>query len=430
MSNYSYVPGAGGSPFGNLPANPQGSHYATASGYTTNTTYLLQKAIERAIYDAVPQQYYALKLLFQKPMTEELSDEFSYVETTFGRTALVTTATASAVSASAGNEVTQSVTFSAGSLTHVCVNDVVTYPDGTPGIVRSINTGTGVIVIASQTSDDLPAVGNGDIFAIQSTIFGDGAANFYHFDRLQTVERWNYIQFFLRAARWGRVELQKYQNLATTDYLDKDKQQKMTQLRTDLFVSFFNGTMGEFRTLDSAGNYIPAKAMGGVYPSMIAAGSMTANPTTAGLRTAFETLAFKTNFKQEGAVRFIYGTDEMLYQLSKVFKDPGIRYAPNDEIANMNLKEYVIGTQRFVPVPCELFKEQSCFPADWQRRILVLDQETITPVKMKGLPAMDMGSTLPKGERGTREAFQDFYVEANLSLKFNNPLASFILDVQ
>jgi hypothetical protein len=157
---------------------------------------------------------------------------------------------------------------------------------------------------------------------------------------------------------------------------------------------------------------------------------MSANPTTAALRSTFETLSFKTNFKKEGGVRMIYGTDEMLYELSKVFKDPGLRYAPNDTVANMNLFEYRLGTQRFVPVPCELFKEQSCFPASWQRKLLVLDQETITPVKMKGIPAMDSGSTLDKGDNGTREGFKDWFVEANLSLRFNNPLGSFSMDVQ
>jgi len=121
----------------------------------------------------------------------------------------------------------------------------------------------------------------------------------------------------------------------------------------------------------------------------------------------------------------------MLYELSKVFKEPGIRYTPNDEIANLNLMEYRIGTMRFVPVNCELFREASCFPADWKRKLLIIDQETITPIKMKGLEAMNIGgSTLDKGANGTREGFKDWYVEAQLSLQMNNPLSSFWIDVQ
>lgn len=42
---------------------------------------------------------------------------------------------------------------------------------------------------------------------------------------------------------------------------------------------------------------------------------------------------------------------------------------------------------------------------------------------------MDSGATLDKGTSGTREDFKDWYVEANLSLQFNNPLGSFWLDI-
>lgn len=424
MSNKSYAPGAGNSPYGNLQANPQSANYITDSGYSATGNILLQKAIRRAIFDAAPEQYNALRLVFEKEMEEYGSDEFEFLEKTFGRSALEATSTPIAVAAVPGSEVTQVISMTAASVTHVLPDDVIVYPDGTKAIVRSI--ATLAVTVASQTSAGLPAVASGDIFSVQSTIQGDGASAFSHYDRMETVTRYNYIQLFLRAARWSKIERQKYINQGTTNYMDMDMAEKMKQLRTDLFVSFFNGTRGEFKLAST----IPAKAMGGIYPTMQAAGAMSGNPTIAGLRSQFETLAFKTNFKKEGGVRMIYGTDEMLYELSKVFKDPGLRYSPNDTVANMNLFEYKLGTQRFVPVVCELFKEQACFPASWQRKLLILDQETITPVKMKGIPAIDSGSTLDKGDNGTREGFKDWYVEANLSLRFNNPLGSFTLDVQ
>ncbi len=424
MSNKTYTPGAGNSPYGNVQANPQSANYITDSGYSATGNLLLEKAIRRTIFDAAPEQYNALKLVFEKGLEEYGSDEFEFVENTFGRSALEATSAPVAVAASAGNEVTQVIAMTAASVTHVSVDDVIVYPDGTKAIVRSIATLN--VTVASQTSSGLPAVAAGDIFSIQSAIAGDGASSFSNYGRLEVVTRYNYIQLFLRAARWSRIERQKYINQGTTDFMEVDQAQKMKQLRTDLFVSFFNGTRGEFKLAST----IPAKAMGGIFPTMQAAGSMSANPTTAALRSTFETLSFKTNFKKEGGVRMIYGTDEMLYELSKVFKDPGMRYTPSDRVADMNLTEYKLGTQRFVPVPCELFKEQSCFPASWQRKLLILDQETITPVKMKGIPAIDTGSTLDKGANGTREGFKDWFVEANLSLRFNNPLGSFSIDVQ
>lgn len=423
MSQQVYTPGAGNLPFGNTPLNPQGSNYAANSGYTTTETILIEKAVRKAIFDAAPEQYKALRLVFEKDFVEYNNDEFEYLEKTFGRSALEANDTEAAVAAVAGSAVQQTITFQAASIPHVGIDLILVYPDGTKGIVKSI-TGNDILV-ESQTSVGLPAVAPGDIFAIQSTIIADGMNSFSNYERMQTITRWNYIQFFLRAVRWARIERQKHINSGRTNYMELDQKEKMDQLRTDLFVSFFNGTRGEF----ALANGQPAKSMGGIFPTMQAAGSMFGTPTLAGLRSQFETLAFKTNHKKEGGVRMIYGTDEILYALSSIFKDPGTRYTPNDRIADMNLTEYKIGNMRFVPVTCELFKEPACFPKEWAKRLLVLDQETISPVKMKGIEAMNSGATLDKGPNGTREAFKDWYVEANLSLQFNNPLGSFYLDV-
>ena len=88
----------------------------------------------------------------------------------------------------------------------------------------------------------------------------------------------------------------------------------------------------------------------------------------------------------------------MLNEFSNIYKQPGLVYEPNDHIADLNLKRIELGGQNFVLVPCELFRERSCFPADWQRKIFVLDQESISPVKMKGIPQFEMGGTLAMGK--------------------------------
>lgn len=424
MSQITYAPGTGNSPYGNIAANPQASNYGTASGFSATETILIAKAVREAIFDAAPEQYMALRLVFEKDFEEVNLDEFEYLEKTFGRTALEANAIVAAQAAVPGAIQTQTLTLTAATATKIGIDKIVIYPDGTKATITAVLSAT-TFTVKSQTGVGLPAIAVGDIFSIQSTLVADGANYFADYERTQTITRYNYIQMFLRARRWTRMELLKYQNAGTTNYLDIDRKDKIDQLRVDLFNSFFNGTRGEFQLSSGA----PAKSMGGIYPTMVAAGSMTANPTIAGLRTAFETLAFKTNFKKEGGTRMIYATDEMLYELSKIFKDPGTRYAPSDKIADLNLTEYRMGTMKFVPVPCELFKEQSCFPKEWARKILVLDQETISPVKMKGLPSMFSGTTLDKGANGTREDFKDWYTEANLSLRFNNPLGSFYIDV-
>jgi hypothetical protein len=424
MSQVTYTPSTANAPYGNKVANPQSANYITDSGYSATGNNLLQKAIKSAIFDASPEDYKALRLLFEKEMIEKVSDEFEFLEKTFGRTAVEATSAPVAVVASAGNEVTQVIAMTADSVTRIAVNDMIIYPDGTKAIVRTIATLN--VTVASLTSVGLPAVAAGDVFAILGPAYADGQSDFSHYDRMSVVTRYNYLQRFLRADRWTRMELLKYQNAGTTDYLDVARAEKMEQLRVDLFVAYFNGTRGEVKLA----NGTPAKTMGGIFPTMVAAGVMSGNPTVAGLPSQFETLALKTNFKKKGSTRFLFGCEEMLYILSKSFKQEGVRYEPNSRIADLNLTEYKIGNQSYVPVSCELFREPSAFPAAWARRILCLDVATIRPVKMKGLPAFESGETLDKGKNGTREEFKDFWVGGNISQEFNNPQGCFYLDVQ
>lgn len=423
MSNRVYQPGLGNLPFGNRNLNPQGANYPSDSAYNPVETNLIQKEIKRVIFDAAPAQFNALKLLFDKPAIEKNLDEFEYLEKTFGRSPLTAAALAAPVVAVPGAVVTQTVTLTAGSISRVSRDVIVIYEDGTHGVVSNIVGNN--ITISSLVGQGLPAVAQGDIFAIQSTIESDGMDYFSHYDRLETITRYNYIQLFLRAKRWTRLEMQKFINAGTTDYMQNDKQEKLKQLRIDLFNSFFNGVRGEY----TFSNGYTGKAMGGIYPSMLQAGSAFANPTAAGFKSAFESLAFQTNYKAEGATRFVYGTHEMLNLFSETYKQPGLRYQPNDSTINLDLKRLEIGGSNYVLVPCELFRERSCFEADWARRILVLDQDTIRPVKMKGIPMIEMGQTDDRS-KGSYRDYVDFWVRGNLSLEFNNPVGSFHMLIQ
>lgn len=424
MSSTIYSPGVQNAPFGLSQTNAQGSFYGAESSLTPDESNLIRKEIRKKLFDSAPAQYNSLKLVFSTAPEEVGSDEFEYLEYTFGRNPLVAGTTASTVAAVAKTIVSHSFDLDAASLKYASVDMVITYPDNTEGVITAISGST--ITVSSRTSVGLSAVAVGDVFAIRSSIEGDGSNDFSIYDRLETVTRYNYVQFFARAKRWDRVELQKFKNMGTTDYLEVDKEQKKKQLRIDLFVSYFNGHRGEYAL---ANNKI-AKSMGGIYPTMVAAGSLSANPTVAGFQAAFEKLAFATNFKAEGATRFIYGTQESLNNFSKIYKQPGLRYTPDNEMANLNLTMIEFGGMKFVLVPCELFRETSCFPAEWNKRLLVLDLDTIKPVKMKGIPMFDMGSTLDRGANGTRENYKDWWCTAQLSLKMNNPLASFIIDIQ
>lgn len=169
--------------------------------------------------------------------------------------------------------------------------------------------------------------------------------------------------------------------------------------------------------------------MGGIYPLMVAAGCANSSGVTAAtLKEVFEALTFQTDYKSEGGVRYIFAQNALLYELGKGWKEPGIRYTPNDRIGDLNLYEYHIGDMRFVPIATELFKEISMFPATWKSRIFVLDLDTIHPVCMTGYQPIEVGQTSPKGVNGSVQDWTDWWIQGMLSLKFNNPLSSFYID--
>jgi len=425
------LPGTAAAPFTNANLNPYGSNYATA--FTYDESKLIEASIEYEIFDAVPAKYKALQVLLANPMIEKPLDEFSFLEKTFGRTAPISNAIVGAPGA-------QNMTFNLrGTFANIqdlpiVVGDVLTHPNGQSVIVHTITYNPGLnlttVRVDSQTGGaNLGALAAGDTFAIQAPFVADGMNYFQHYDRMTTVERYNYIQLFLRASRWSRIELQKMLNAGTTDYLSKDRREKIDQLRTDLYVSMFNGERGEFSfAAPTPGTSYYGKAMGGLFPTMVAAGSQHSSVPIAGFTGAFETLAFATDYLKDGGVRLIFGTSEMLYEVSKLWKQPGIRYRPEDKVGDLNLEEYKLGTMRFLPVPCELFRESSTFPATWKNKVIVVDPNSINPVKMQNIPYIEMGVT-DNISRGTREDYEDWWVRANLGMRHSNPLAGFYIDV-
>ena len=417
-----YVPGSLDTLFGNVNLNPLSANYLSDSGQSPNSTALINRAIKYMIFDAAPAQYNAMKLLYEKPFEEVGSDEFEYFENTFGRSALTAASSPGAVSASGMTNVTQTLTVTDG--TKCTLDQTIIYSDGTKATITGISGN--VLTLKSYSGGSLPAVASGDVIAIQSANSADGIDYFGNYERIVPVKRYNYVQLFARAERWAEIEMQKYINQGTTNFLDEQKQHKLKQLRIDLFSSFINGTRGEF--VLSGGKV--GKATGGVYPTMVAAGSAHATTPLAGLGSTLESLGYSTNYKAEGDVRMILATSQNLNEISKIYKQSLVRYAPNDTIANLQLNKIEMPGMNFVLVPVELFRETSVFPAAWQSKLLVLDYETISPVKIKGVEAMRMGETLSrKNNPGTREAFTDFWVWAQLGVRMNNPLSSFYIDL-
>ncbi len=421
-------PTGSGIPTPNPVLNPLGSYYDGSE-----ITNLIRDAIVYAIYDLAPKQYDPLKLLNMAPVDPVNLDEFVYKEKVYSREALT-------VQSWDHNTAIMTLkgTYARELDMPVKLNTVICDSAGLPHIIilltYSAVADSATITIEKQSGSSAyaaPDFAQNDVLSIQAAIIGDGMETFANPDRTRFVERYNYIQWYQRTQKWTPIELQKLLNAGTTDALDFEKNEKLNNLRLDLFSTFFNGTRGEFtvRAFDASGRTFKTKAMQGVYPAMVAGGSGHSTVSMSGLQTAFESLAFSTNYKAEGGVRMIYATDEMLYEISKLYKEPGIRYRPIDKIADLNLTQYKIGSMNFVPVPCELFREHSAtLPASWENKIIVLDQATVRRKIMKGIPAEQMGDSDNKQEGSYRD-YKVWWVQAQQSISMNQVLGSFYIDV-
>lgn len=402
------------SKFLNQNYNSVGSEYAALYGH--DISLLVQKLTNRAIFDAAPQQFMDLKLLNMVAAEQVNSDEFFYQEMGYQREPLVATASSAAVSFPA----TQ--TISVASTDNISTNTIISYPNGQKGSVTNVDTTLLQITVSPYNGDTLPAVVQDDVLANVSSVDHDGSDGFAQYFRASTIERNNYIQLFNKAIRYSEVELHKLKNMGTTsNFLEMERTAMFNQHRIDLSNAFWTGQKGEVITA----NGTPAKTTGGVFTSMLEAGSPNALATNATLVDAFEDIVLSSEYGDYGQARMAFMTPRVHRALSLAYKEELTRYAPNDEIALLNLKEVNLGSSRIVLVPFKRFEDSASFPGSFANRIVVLDMKNIKRTQLWGERS---GDTL-KLEDGVPKRYGDIWVDCNMGVKFHNPLACAWLDI-
>ena len=428
MPSYLAVPnpqnmGVGQSPYAAHLTNPEGSPYAAAYNYAE--TELLRRVISDKIFNSTPKPYESMRAILNKPVEYVGDDVFTYLERGIGRAPIKVKTTFS------GGSATGNLVCVSGAADNVTVNKILQLPGGAKAIVTGItvNAADDTLALKAPNGSVLPAsIAANTLIPIQMGIIADGLNVQMHYDRLLWISRTNYIQLCQRDERWTRMEKQKHMNQGVTDYMAQQKLYKTELLFQDTFISMFTGKKGEFTVTLPGGGTTVAKSTDGLFTTMQDAGSWHATTSASTLLTDFEQGAFATNYLKEGSVRYVLGTSERLYELSKLWKEPAINYTPNDTIADLNLREYRIGSQRFVPIEVEVFKETSMFTTDWAKRLLVIDPEAITPMCMTGYMPFETGETNPKGVNGSINDYQDFWIQAMLGTRYHNPLGGFWLD--
>jgi hypothetical protein len=384
--------------------------------YGHDISLLVQKLTNRAIFDAAPQQFMDLKLLNMVAAEQVNSDEFFYQEMGYQREPLVATASSAAVSWPA----TQ--TISIASTDNISTNTIISYPNGQKGSVTNVDTTLLQVTVSPYNGDTLPAVSADDVLANVSSVDHDGSDGFAQYFRASTIERNNYIQLFNKAIRYSEVELHKLKNMGTTsNFLEMERTAMFNQHRIDLSNAFWTGQKGEVITANST----PAKTTGGVFSSMLEAGSPNALATTATLVSAFEDMVLSSEYGDYGQARMAFMTPRVHRALSLAYKEELTRYAPNDDIALLNLKEVNLGSSRIVLVPFKRFEDTASFPGSFANRIVILDMKNIKRTQLWGERS---GDTL-KLEDGVPKRYGDIWVDCNMGVKFHNPLACAWLDI-
>tara|TARA_R110000772_G_scaffold90544_5_gene186715 strand:+ start:2227 stop:3462 length:1236 start_codon:yes stop_codon:yes gene_type:complete len=401
--------------FSNQNTNSVGSEYAATYGH--DISLLVQKLTNRAIFDAKPQQFMDLKLLNMVAPEQMNSDEFFFQEMGYQREPVISSAASAAVA------YPNTQVISVVSTDNIATNTIITYPNGQKGSVTDIDTTNLTITVTPYTGDTLPAVAIDEVIANLSSVDHDGSDGFAQYFRASTIERNNYIQLFNKAIRYNEVELFKLKNMGTTsNFLEMEKKAMFDQHRIDLSNAFWMGQKGQVLTA----NGTPAKTTGGVFTSMLEAGSPNALATDATLVDAFEDVILSSEYGDYGSVRMAYMTPRMHRRLSLAYKDELTRYKPNDTVALLNLKEVNIGSSRVVFVPFKRFEDAASFPAAFANRIVILDMKNIKRCQLWGERS---GDTL-KLEDGVAKRYGDIWVDCNMGIKMYNPLACAWIDVQ
>jgi hypothetical protein len=402
------------SKFLNQNYNSVGSEYAALYGH--DISLLVQKLTNRAIFDAAPQQFMDLKLLNMVAAEQVNSDEFFYQEMGYQREPLLATAASAAVSF----PTTQVI--SVASTDNISTNTIISYPNGQKGSVTNVDTSLLQITVSPYNGDTLPAVLADDVLANVSSVDHDGSDGFAQYFRASTIERNNYIQLFNKAIRYSEVELHKLKNMGTTsNFLEMERTAMFNQHRIDLSNAFWTGQKGEVITA----NGTPAKTTGGVFTSMLEAGSPNALATSATLVDAFEDMVLSSEYGDYGQARMAFMTPRVHRALSLAYKEQLTRYAPNDDIALLNLQEVNLGSSRIVLVPFKRFEDTASFPGAYANRIVILDMKNIKRTQLWGERS---GDTL-KLEDGVPKRYGDIWVDCNMGVKFHNPLACAWLDI-
>lgn len=415
--------------------------------YGLDGVNILLQDIERRIFDLAPPAFDPMKIINMLPFEEKNGLEFHYRESVWFRTPL---------NVATWTHGTKTLKFGAAGGSNTI--NYVHLPYRTNTIVYDANERLWTIKTVTQDAAELTIVVEpmydgqlatssptsvytatstdftaGDPLIVHGQGMADGMTEIAAGGRIQTIDRFNFHEWFQQSESWTEFELNQIKNNAATDSLDYQKEEKIRQLRLDMFSAIFGGRRGRltiFKPSDTSATPYPTFSMNGILNMMIDGGSEHSPVTYNSLKSVFKHHAYSTAINGDGSTRYIFATAETLGAMSDMWKNQNnTRYAPNDRMAALELNQYKIGELNYVPVPTDLFRREAGVLAPvWENRILVLDTSKMSRTRIRNWNWLRAGQT-DGVMQGSETSIRKWWVDCIFSMKMNNVKSSFYLDI-
>jgi hypothetical protein len=434
----------GGRPNGNERSNAPGSLAPSLAptAMDAQVTHLLSRAIMKIIFDTVPQSKYAsmqLLLMDQEPIMHP-SDEFTWDEMPDQRTAITVDDGASAAGATL--TAAQAAAVGNGFVTaNVPVTNAVFETVGlnvrlhfiTQGfwasVVGKTSGAPSTLQIQSLAGVGLPAIIQGQVITPGAEVRADGERRIVNSSRAGIITRDNFITTIAKGYEYGYKEMQKWKNAGTTDFLPKEKARILEDLRADKMIEMWNGDKRVQRQ-DAGGRY--AKGTDGIKTQMINGGSVNTTTPLGNLQAVLEAVSIATNYKGTNT-SYLIATEELLLEVSKLYKELQTRYTPDSMAANLNLNSIRIGSRQLVLTPCDLFKDSAYFPG-WEGHMFLVDKSAVRMNGLMGFPTMDVNNMWKKmlmfrDAKPNRDDLESYYAEMTFAPSLVNPPATALIRV-
>lgn len=429
----------GGRPFGLEKANPHGSNFLTEAPTVAGAEVIgsLRREILNTIFGTTPEPYFAAQKLLMMELAYQFfgGDEATWQEMPDQRQAIVVddgaslagTVLSAATPAVPGGFATVNMPVGAQSYAAAKINARLHFQTGYATIASK--TGGNTLVLNALVGQPIPAIVQGAAIPMGAEIRADAERRIVNHFRAQGIERFNYITTIAAAREYGRKEWLKIQNLEQTNRLSEEWNALVYQFKWDMIVEMWNGS----RAAQLQDNGKVAKGTDGVKTQMLNGGVVPIPATLGTFIAAHEAASHSTNYRSSG-ITYNIGPSELLYEISKAYKEQQVRYTPNDMVANLNLDSIKIGSRTHVLVPCDAMADPNYFPG-WDGHLFMIDKAALKMAGMRGMPTLDINGTMQRellkftDAKGSRDDLQTNPLEATFAPMLINPLSTALLVV-